>query len=132
MLINVVIVVDDNNNFLGYRGVAKNITQRKDTERKLLRVEEEWRVTFDSMEDLISIQDKNYRIARVNKAYANTVALTLKETLNHVWHKLFHGLDHPLHDCPHKKLATIEQFDLTRKIHYEILVTPIFDEHGHA
>lgn len=35
-------------------------------------------------------------------------------------------------NAENKKLATIEQFDLTRKIHYEILVTPIFDEHGHA
>ncbi len=136
MLINAVIVVDEQNNFLGYRGVAKNITERKDTERKLLRAAEEWRATFDSMQDLISIQDKDFKITRVNMAYAKAVGCSPKETLNKICYELFHGLDHPLHNCPHKTTmktktpTAIEYFDLTRKIHYEISVTPIFDEHG--
>lgn len=136
MLINAVIVVDEQNNFLGYRGVAKNITERKDTEKKLLRAAEEWRATFDSMQDLVSIQDENHKITRVNMAYANAVKLSPKDTLNKACFTLFHGIDHPLHNCPHKttmetkKPTTIEHFDPTRKIHYELTVTPIFDEHG--
>ncbi|MFH1092554.1 MAG: PAS domain S-box protein [Candidatus Omnitrophota bacterium] len=136
MLINAVIVVDEQDNFRGYRGVAKNINERKETERKLLRAAEEWRATFDSMEDLISIQDKDYKITRVNMAYAKAAGMTPKETLNKVCYEVFHGLDHPLHNCPHrttletKKPTTIEHFDPTRKIHYEISVTPIFDERG--
>lgn len=120
----------------GYRGVNKDITESKETERKLLRAAEEWRSTFDSLQDLISLQDKNYKVTRVNMAYAKAVGKTPKEAINHTCYEMFHNLKQPLQYCPHtvtlatKRPTTVEHFDPLRKVYYNITVTPIFDEHG--
>jgi PAS domain-containing protein len=45
--------------------------KRKQAEEKIKQAAEEWRTTFDSITDLVSIQDKDSRLIRVNKAFAN-------------------------------------------------------------
>jgi len=136
LLSSAVPVVNGEGNLRGYRGVNKDITESKETERKLLRAAEEWRSTFDSLQDLISLQDKNYKVTRVNMAYAKAVGKTPKEAINHSCYELFHNLKQPLQYCPHtvtlatKKPTTVEHFDPLRKVYYNITVTPIFDEHG--
>ncbi|HEY92309.1 MAG TPA: hypothetical protein G4O17_01000 [Dehalococcoidia bacterium] len=45
--------------------------KRKQAEEKIKQAAEEWRTTFDSITDLVSVQDKDSRLIRVNKAFAN-------------------------------------------------------------
>ena len=49
-------------------GVGRDITERKKFQGALKKAAEEWRATFDSITDLISIQDADYRIVRVSRS----------------------------------------------------------------
>ena len=50
--------------------LERSNTELQQTEQKLKQVAEEWEITFNSMTDLVSIQDENYTLVKVNKAYA--------------------------------------------------------------
>jgi PAS domain-containing protein len=57
--------------------IARAISERKQTEDKIKNAAEEWRTTFDSIPDMVSIHDKDYRIVRVNKAFADAFKMRL-------------------------------------------------------
>jgi len=45
-------------------GIANDITEQKQIEEKLQQAAQEWRTTFDSITDFISIHDKDNKILR--------------------------------------------------------------------
>jgi PAS domain S-box-containing protein len=45
-----------------------DITDHRQAEEKVRQVAEEWQTTFDSINDMVSIQDRDYKIIRLNKA----------------------------------------------------------------
>ena len=55
---------------------ATNASEHKQAEEREKRVAEEWQTTFDSITDMVSIQDKDCRLVRVNKAYANAMRMS--------------------------------------------------------
>jgi PAS domain S-box-containing protein len=76
LLTNGVPILDENGNFKGYRGVDKNITERK-------RAEETLRETRDYLENLLSfanapimVWDNNHRITRFNLAFERLAGYT--------------------------------------------------------
>ena len=68
-----------------------DITERKQAEEKLEQAAQEWRMTFDSITDVISIHDKDNRIVRINKAYADLLKKTPQELVGKFCHELMHG-----------------------------------------
>ncbi|PPD58623.1 PAS domain S-box protein [Dehalogenimonas etheniformans] len=48
----------------------RDVTERKRMELRLVRSAEEWRATFDAISTPVSIQDRDFKIVRVNKAFA--------------------------------------------------------------
>jgi PAS domain S-box-containing protein len=116
--------------------IIEDITERKLTEDKIETAAKEWRTTFDSISDLVSIHDTHYRIRRVNKAFANTVGWPFKELLGSYCYEVVHGLDKPCEDCPvsktlkTKRPATQEIFEPNWGIHWEISTSPIHNDEG--
>ena len=110
--------------------------ERKRVEEMIRRAAEEWRATFDSLADLISIQDKDFRILRVNKAYADAFKMKPKEVVGKTCYEMTHGTNGPVSNCPHqktlrtKKPATVEFFEPHLGIHLEVSASPIFNEKG--
>lgn len=103
----------------------------------LLRKQEaEWRNTFDSISDFISIHDKDFHILRVNKALADFLKMTPEEIIGKHCYELLHGTTEPWSTCPH--VATLKSGKSeTRevddpRIGRTLLVStsPIFDEDG--
>ena len=85
-------------------GVGRDITERKKSEAALLRAAQEWRTTFDSITDMISIQDADYRIQRVSRSFADFVKMSPKDLIGRLCYEVIHGTKEPPPFCPHKKV----------------------------
>ncbi|MFA5144262.1 MAG: ATP-binding protein [Candidatus Omnitrophota bacterium] len=103
-------------------------------ETKLAETAEEWEATFNSIPDLISIYDKNYRAVKVNKAFADFFKTTPEKLVGKICYEVVHGTHEPYPGCPHKKTLetklpqTIETFEPHLGIYIEASTSPIFDD----
>ena len=120
------------------RGLFHDITEQKKTRQQIERAAQEWRTTFDSINDLVSICDKDFRITRVNRAFADAFNVTPGKLIGRHCYEVLHGTNAPIPDCPHKKTvgtkkpATVEFFEPHLGIHLEVSASPIFNEKGEA
>ena len=96
----------------------------------------EWRTIFDSIADLVSIVDRDFRFKTVNKAFTDVFGKQPEELIGTRCCKLVHGTKEPPENCPLRKTlstgkaATVEiYYDGLRK-HLEISTYPIFDDKG--
>ena len=116
--------------------LEKSQAEHKQAEDKIRRAAEEWRATFDSITDLVSIQDKDYKLIRVNKAFAGAFKMEPKELIGKTCYEVVHGTNEPVPNCPHKvtiktkKPATAEYFEPHLGIYLEVSTSPIFNEKG--
>jgi PAS domain S-box-containing protein len=115
--------------------VCRDITERKKMEEALRLAAEEWRETFDSITDAISIHDRDYKIMRANKAFAEIFHMKPKQLLNKHCYELHKG-DKPISGCPHKqtlatgKPAAAEFYESHIGRHLLESTSPIFDKEG--
>jgi len=121
---------------VGLRGITVDITEQKKSEKRLEQAAQEWRTTFDSIIDSISIHDKDNRIIRVNKAEANMLKTTPKEIIGKFCHELVHNTAEPPENCPHRQTlktgnpASIESYNPELGIYLYESTSPIFDDKG--
>jgi len=80
--------------------VQRDITERQKTAAELVRVGTEWKRTFDSIPDLVSIIDTQYRLMRINKALSDKLDVKPEEVIGSFCYKVMHGLDSPPSYCP--------------------------------
>ncbi|KTB47426.1 PAS domain S-box [Dehalogenimonas alkenigignens] len=126
---------DSSGKVIGALSAAQDITERKQIEEKARRASREWRTTFDSMSDMISIQDRDFKITRVNKAYAEALGKPFREIIGKTCFELIHGTKTPIAGCPHLqtlktgKPACFESFDPEHNNHSEVRTFPIMDDH---
>ena len=110
-----------------------DITDSKQAQEKIKRIADEWITTFDSINDLISIQDRDYKIVRVNKAYAEALNMSADELIGKHCYEVLHGSDCPIPNCPYEQTQntrtskTEEMFEPGLGKHIEISTSPIFD-----
>jgi len=97
---------------------------------------EDWQKTFDSIADLIFIQDIDFVIVKANKAFLEALGARPEDVLGRRCYEILHSSDKPWPTCP---------FDMTKsdeKTHTEevddphigkpllVTVSPIFDNGG--
>ncbi len=113
-----------------------DIVERKRTEEELRRTAEEWRTTFDSITDLVSIQDADFRLVRVNKAFAHAFGTTPEALVGKKCHEVVHNTGCPITGCPHTRtLATgnaamEEVSEPCLGIHLEVSTSPVRNAAG--
>jgi len=115
--------------------VDRDITERKKMEEALKLAAEEWRDTFDSISDAISIHNREYKILRANKAFADIFHKKPNQIIGRYCYELHSG-EKPISGCPHKQtLATKQPAEaefyeshLGKYLHES--TSPIFDEKG--
>lgn len=114
----------------------KEISERKKAESEIKKAAQEWQRTFDSITDLVFIQDSEYTIAKVNKAFAKAMKVKPEEIIGKKCHEVVHGRNTPWPGCPFQnvldsKKGYSEEVD-GQNIGTPLLVTvsPIFDETG--
>ncbi len=97
---------------------------------------ERWETTFNSIEDWIVLNDRDGKMVKVNKAFADSFKMEPEEFIGRNSCELIHGTKELLSDCPHrqavetKKPTLIETFEPYLGIYLEVSVSPIFDEKG--
>ncbi|MFA5856937.1 MAG: PAS domain S-box protein [Candidatus Pacearchaeota archaeon] len=134
------IPVEINTKIIDYLGkkailsISRDISERKKNEDILKKSSQEWETTFNSMQDLISIHDKDYRIIKVNKAFADAFNLKPEEIIGMKCYELVHSKTSPLPFCPHKKAMEegspqkLEYYDEHLKLYLEVGTNPIYNE----
>jgi len=116
--------------------IVRDVTERKRAEESIKRAVEEWRTTFDAITDLVSIHDKDFRLVRVNKAFADVFKMKPAELIGKICYEIVHETNEPVLNCPHKKASETEEpargefFEPRLGIHLEVATSPIFDEKG--
>ncbi len=117
-------------------GVGRDITERNKANEALRKAAVEWRTTFDSITDLISIHDADYRIVRVNKAFADFLEMSPKDLIGRLCYEVIHGTKEPPPFCPHRKALetkkSIEEeiYEPQRGIFIHLTDSPIMNEKG--
>lgn len=124
-------------------GSVEDIDARKAAERnlkkvtkKLVTAKEEWEKTFDTMDDIITIQDKNMIIVRANKAAHDAFQVAPGELTGKYCYDVFRQANHPCSNCPELLTlkeatthgATITHENLGKIFH--VTSSPIVDEDG--
>jgi PAS domain S-box-containing protein len=137
-LVNVSVLaypISSNGKLIGLYGIYSDITERKQAEEALKIAAEEWRETFDSITDGISIHDRNYKILRANKAFADIFHTKPKQLIGKHCYELHRG-DKPISGCPHKqtlatgKPAMAEFYESNLGRYLLESTSPIFDKEG--
>ena len=95
---------------------------------------EEWEKTFDAINDIVTIQDKDMRIIRANKAAHDTFGINNDSIIGKFCYEVFSGSPSPCTGCPepsslqdkgrHSGIITHVTLDKT----FLVTSTPIFNE----
>jgi PAS domain S-box-containing protein len=116
--------------------LSVDVTERRQAENRLRQAAEEWRRTFDSITDGVSILDNHARLLKVNRAFADIFKKKPQELIGKVCCELIHGTATPIHGCPHQitlqmgKAAQLEVFEPNLGIYLDVSTSPIFDDSG--
>jgi PAS domain S-box-containing protein len=70
---------------------------------EVARAERELENIFESISDMMYINDGNYVIKRINRAVAEKIGRRPEEILGRKCYEIFHGMDSPWELCPHHK-----------------------------
>jgi len=117
-------------------GTFQDITERKLAEEKIKMESAQWQTTFDAITDFVSIQDRDFRLVRVNKAYADAFKDIPGGLIGRHCYNVVHDTDCPIENCPHlqvlqtKRPAAEEVFEPRLGICLEISCSPIFNQSG--
>ncbi|MDD5108251.1 MAG: ATP-binding protein [Candidatus Omnitrophica bacterium] len=113
------------------------IIERKRAQEGLRQAAVEWQRTFDSMEDMIFIQDRDYNIIKANKSFLDFFKLKPEDVVGVKCFELVHHLGHPWPNCPFAETrcdlkAHTEEVDDPGLGGVMLLITtsPIFEENG--
>ena len=96
----------------------------------------EWEATFEAVTDPISIHDGDFRLLRVNEAFARAMGEPTARLLGKKCHEVIHGTAEPWEQCPHLRVlksgkpAFEEFFEPRLKMHLHVSCSPIFDRRG--
>ncbi|MQY62688.1 MAG: PAS domain S-box protein, partial [Calditrichaeota bacterium] len=110
--------------------------EHRRTEEKIRQAAEEWRTTFDSISDFVSLHGKDYKVVRANKALADALKMKPGELVGKHCYELIHGTKEPHPDCPYeqvqktKKPSTVEFFEPSLGMYIQCSLSHIINEKG--
>lgn len=100
------------------------------------RTQDEWQQAFDTMPDLVSVHDRDFRVIKANSALCDFLGKRPEEVIGRPCYQIFHTQDHPIDGCPHDKArdlghaVTLEVSDPRLGVPLLITCSPFFDEEG--
>ncbi|NQU95188.1 MAG: PAS domain S-box protein [Candidatus Omnitrophica bacterium] len=118
------------------QATVRDISVSKNIETKVRQAAEEWQRTFDSIADLVFIQDTNFVILKANRAFAEAIKMKPEDIIGKKCYDLLHGRDKPWPNCPFEKTKhdskahTEEVDDPNIGLPLSVSTSPIFDKKG--
>ncbi len=131
------VLKDGNGEVKGALSSARDVTDRRNAEEALFASKRDWEDAFNSIDDMITIHDKDYNIIHYNTAAKRL--LGLPNLVNSEVMKCFqyyHGRDCPPETCPScrclrtQEQAIFEVFEPHLNMFVEIRAIPRFDGYG--
>jgi PAS domain S-box-containing protein len=123
-----------------FNNMLDNLEKREEENEKLFSMvaksKEEWMATFDAIQDIISIHDREDRILKVNEALARKFNVRPEELIGRRCNELFYGRSSGWGKCPHAttietgSVADAEVDDLAIEGTYKITTFPILNAKG--
>jgi len=116
--------------------LEEEAVKRKQAEEALRESEKSWRDSFNSMEDIILIVNKDYTINRINDIGLKLFGKTVEEVIGEKCYRVIHGLDGPGKFCPFRetlktgKPAVRDRYEKAFDKHFNIKTSPIFNKNG--
>lgn len=131
---------DETGKVAGYRGIDRNISERKKMEEEKEKIQEAvidskkmWENTFDTIPLMICILDEKHEIIRINKAMADGLGKPIEQLVHTPCYVTVHGTDTPPDYCPHSKLLQdhkihmVEIFEKNLNAHLAVTVAPLYN-----
>jgi two-component system, cell cycle sensor histidine kinase and response regulator CckA len=122
LLTNGLPILDKGGNLKGYRGVDKDITDRKRAEEVVRNAAREWSASFDAMLDGVSIHDTDHTVLRVNRTFCRMLGKRQEELVGKKCYAIFHGTENPIANCP------IERTRKTLQAEHAEFFEPVLDK----
>ncbi len=129
-------------NYLEYGGrpynlaLVRDITERKRAEEEVRNTAAQWQATFDAVQDLVLLLDKDFRILRANRAAAEFLGLPFDKIVGGHCFNLIHGMSTSPAECPLARMRQSRRHEeeevLARKggPWLSVSVDPVFDQNG--
>ncbi|MFC1666481.1 ATP-binding protein [Candidatus Omnitrophota bacterium] len=101
---------------------------------KIKQMSKEWQRTFDSITDIIFIQDNDFTVIKTNKACLDALGLQREDVIGKKCYKILHKSNRPWPNCPFEKTRKDEKIHTEEvgdpNIAMPLLITssPIFDD----
>lgn len=117
-------------------GVIQDITERKRMLERIQAAAEEWRVTFDAIQDMILVLDRDFRILHLNKSAESFWGRPRDQLAGRYCYESVLWGDMPFRDCPVKKAYDSKhheecEFHLAQRgVWFLVSVDPVFDPEG--
>jgi len=116
--------------------LAAEVDERKKVERSLRKADQNWRDSFNSLEEAMFIIDRTYNIENINSSGLALLGKSKQEVIGEKCYRVVHGNDKPTEYCPlkqtlkSKKAVSIERYDELFGKYFSITSAPMFDEHS--
>jgi PAS domain S-box-containing protein len=117
--------------------VVRDITERKKNEDQILLAKQDWEHTFNTIDDMITVHDRDFNIIRANKSAQRILGLPLLEQQTIAkCYRYYHGTESPPEGCPSCNCvqtglpASFEIFEPHLNSFIEIRAIPRFDSEG--
>ncbi|MBI5875544.1 MAG: PAS domain-containing protein [Deltaproteobacteria bacterium] len=100
---------------------------------KVERSKKEWEATFDAISDPLFIHDKEFKIVRTNKAYADAAGMAFNHFIGRPYYKVFPKMEGPFKMCLKAQELQEEEeeffYPVTNRI-FKVRFYPIKDVNG--
>ena len=116
--------------------IIEDITERKISEEKMNIAIQEWETTFNSITDMVFIEDTDFSIRRANQSFAEFFHIKPQDCIGKKCHQLIHQTTKICESCicinvqQTKKPATMEVYEPHLDKYLQVSASPIFDDNG--
>ena len=110
--------------------------QLRASEQEIGKMEENWRESFDSLEDVMMLIDKDFNLEKINANGLNLIVKSEEDVVGKKCYQVFHGMNFPCEGCPLKKssetgkVESLDRFEADLGKHFSLKCSPVFDEKG--
>ncbi len=114
--------------------LEKRLTDLKKLQGLLSQGKKEWEETFDSINDAITIHDRDFNVLRANRTAERLLGLPFSEILGQKCYQLYHGSDCPHEECPSCAVlnagrpSVVERFEPSLNKYIEIKAFPLVQD----
>ncbi len=127
-------IIDTEGHCIGTVLVFHDVSERVEAENKLRKAQQEWERSFNAIKDIMTIQDKDMHIIKVNAAACSLFKVKEEDLIGRYCYEILSGVSEPCQKCPilearqdYQRHDTIIKHKKLGKT-FQASIAPVFDE----